>query len=59
MKNINNIVDITPNRDDIINIEDIQSLCGSLKETVNNERRQFISTFLLSDFRTDTWCIDN
>jgi hypothetical protein len=31
MKNINNIVDITPNRDDIINIKDIQTL-GTIAE---------------------------
>jgi hypothetical protein len=31
MKNINNIVDITPNRDDIINIKDIQTLPASVK----------------------------
>ena len=35
-------------------------LCGSLKDDpTDNERRQSISIFLLSDFRTDTWYFDN
>jgi hypothetical protein len=41
MKYINNIVDITPNRDDIINIKDIYSLCASFFGTdLTNERRE-------------------
>jgi hypothetical protein len=30
MENINNITDITPKQDDIINIEDMQSLAAKL-----------------------------
>lgn len=40
MENINNIVDISPNRDDIINIEDIQSLAGMLKDDITTDNNK-------------------